>query len=630
MDEKYSINYVYYGLYFICLATLHIFHVFLISPEAHTEPYIYALYASVQAFVEVLCIATFSGWLLKKEWKWSHRLFVFIISLLLLCRVIDFLLVRLMDISVWHGMEFFFQESFSNMIEMMLATTIQPKIWFLSLGAAIGFVFVGWLVFHYMHKLYVKKPLFFSSKTLFGFFAISFSLLAFQDLGLHFWGSPISSEIYTKALPWKRTLFMPRGDLIEMNGYLGKSLGDLPWKEADSSLFSLERKPDIFLFVVESLREDFLNEQTMPTVDAFRKATVQFSKTLAPSNATHTSWFSIFYSSYPFHWPRYYNKQWGLGSPALALFKKMGYQVHVYTASGMNFYSMKRVLFGDQGQNIDSLHEFQLGGTVPCVADKGAVDALCEDLAASSQKGGRLHIIFLDSTHFDYSWPAEETVFTPIEERVNYLKIAYERNNLDKLQNRYRNSLHYVDSLFNKFKETAQREGLWDDSVVIFTADHGEEYNECGCMFHASNLSSPQIQVPLYMKLAEENSPSWQLSAQQKASTMDIFPTVFHYLLGDDSAAALFQGKSLFTRDSSSCLIGARYNGMLCPYQFYLQSNDYRMIVEFSDTKDVFRSKQVRVIAIENAQGENVPYTPSFVRTHFGEALDGLFSSELQ
>lgn len=630
MDEKYSINYVYYGLYFICLATLHIFHVFLISPASSFEPYIYALYATGQAFIEVLCMAAFSGWLLRKHWKWTHRFFVFAFSLLLLCRVIDFLLVRLMDISVWHGMEFFFQETFSNMIEMMLATTIQPKVWFLSLGAAVGFVFIGWIIFHYMHKLYVKKPLFFSSRTLFGFFAVSFAILACQDLGLHFYSSPLGNDIYTKALPWKRTLFMPEGDVIEMGGYLGKTVGDLPWKGSDSSLFSLERKPDIFLFVVESLREDFLNEQTMPTLDAFRKQTVQFSKTLAPSNATHTSWFSIFYSAYPFHWPRYYNKQWGLGSPALALFKKMGYQIHIYTASGMNFYSMKRVLFGDKGQNIDSLKEFQLGGTIPCEADKGAVEALCHDLSTSSQKGGRLHIVFLDSTHFDYSWPKEETVFTPIEERVNYLKIAYERNNLDKLQNRYRNSLHYVDTLFHKFQETAQKEGLWDDSVVIFTADHGEEYNECGCMFHASNLSSPQIQIPLYMKLSEDSTSSWQLSSSQKASTMDIFPTLFNYLIGDDSASSLFQGKSLFTREPSSCLIGARYNGMLCPYQFYLQSNEYRMILEFCDTKDIFRSNQVRVVAIENAQGESVPYNSSFVQTHFGEALNGLFSSDLR
>jgi glucan phosphoethanolaminetransferase (alkaline phosphatase superfamily) len=603
--------------------------VFLIEPASGLERGIYAFYGSVQAFIEVLCMAILSSWLIHKQWKWSHRLFVFLVSLFLLCRVIDFLLVRLMDISIWHGMEFFFQDTLDNMIEMMLATTIQPAVWFLSLGLAVSFVLVGWLVFYYMHKLYVQKPLFFSSKTLFGFFVLSFALLACQDVVLHFCSSQPDNDIYSRALPWKRTLFMPKGDIIEVTGYLKQSGGSLPWEGADSSLFSLERKPDIFLFIAESLREDFLTKETTPTLDAFRNNAAKFSKTLAPSNATHTSWFSIFYSTYPFHWPRHYNTEWKKGSPTLALLKKMGYEIHVYSASGMNFYSMKRVLFGDKRQNIDSLKEFQPGGVVPCDADGAAVKALCDDISSSSQKGGRLHVVFLDSTHFDYSWPQDQTVFTPIDERVNYLKMAYQRKDLEKLQNRYRNSLRYIDNLFLSFKQKAEEVGIWDDAVVIFTADHGEEYNECGCMFHASNLSSPQIEVPLYMKFGSDSAVNWQVGSEY-ASTMDIFPTLFHYVLGDVSAASLFDGKSLFVDNNSSCLIGARYNGMLSPYQFYLQSNNYRMTLEFCQTKDIFHSKQLRVLGIENEKGESIPFNSCFVEANFGDALDALFSSNIR
>ena len=628
-SHLYSLNYIYYGLYFLLFAGLQVFHVLLLDPSSDPERLIYALYASTESFIEVLFMASISSWLLHWNWKWVHRLWILFLGVLLFCRIIDFLLVRLMNISVWEGMNFFFQETFANMLEMLLATTIQPAIWLLTLGVSLLLIISGWIVFHFTQKIYQKSPLLCCGKTLIGLFAISFSLLTFNDLLLHFFESPQSTLIYTKALPWKRTLFTPEENKILVSNYLTQTSNQFSCDTLDSSLFSLERTPDIFLFVVETLREDFLTSEITPSIAQFKQDYTSFEQTLSISNATPTSWFSIFYSTYPFYWTKYRNKTWTQGSPALALLKKMGYKIHVYSASHLDFYSMKTILFGQNGQNVDSIQEFQTNSSIsPCQADAAAMKQLCHDISSSDKKGGRVFITFLDSTHFDYSWPEEtQTVFTPIEEKVNYLKISYERGNLEKIQNRYKYSLHFVDGLFKTFQSTAQEKGIWDESVVVFTADHGEEHNEYGCMFHASNLSPPQIQIPLYMKMGNA-SEGLSLQTTNKASQLDIFPTLFHYVIGENSTASIFQGKSLFLSSSTSYLIGTRYNGSLTPYQFYVQSGNYRMTAEFCNSKNIFHCNQLKILSIENEKEETIPFTDSFVHTHFQEGLDALFGSK--
>jgi len=624
-SEPYSLNYLYYGFYFLIFAGLQIFHAFLIDLPAGLDRIVYVFYAAGQAFIEVLCMAAVSSILLRNRYKRTHRIFILFLGILLFCRVMDFLLVRLMDISVWHGMEFFFREKPENMLEMLLATTIRPAVWAFSFLAVIALIFSGWGIFKTAQKIYQKRPLLCSGKTLIGLFALSFSLLAVSDVSLHFFQLPQSSFKYTKALPWKRTLFMPTENTMGMGSYLKNSQDVFDYNRLDSSFFSLERKPDIFLFIVESLREDFLTKEVTPAIAGFRENNTSFKQTLSTSNATHTSWFSLFYSTHPFYWKKYESADWEGGSPALSLLKKMGYKIHVYSASRLNFYSMKTVLFGKNLQNVDSIQEFQIDTSVASEADGAAIHKLCADLSSSDSKGGRLFITFLDSTHFDYSWPEKtHTIFTPIEEKVNYLKISYQRDNLDKIGNRYKNALRYVDDLFKTFETVAEENGLWEDSAVVFTADHGEELNEYGCMFHASNLSLPQIQVPLYMKLSSSDSFK-PLQKEHKASQIDIFPTLFHYIVGENNTDSLFRGKSLFTEEACPYVIGARYNGVLSPYQFYVQSGNYRMIAEFCNREDIFHSDTIKILSIENETEKNIPFSKELVHTHFQEALNALF-----
>ena len=107
---------------------------------------------------------------------------------------------------------------------------------------------------------------------------------------------------------------------------------------------------------------------------------------------------------------------------------------------------------------------------------------------------------------------------------------------------------------------------------------------------------------------------------------MDIFPTIFHYLVGEDFLAPLFQGESLLGKQKRNYAVGARYNASQLPSEFYIQKDNYRLVVEFCNPRDIFHSRFLKVKSILDENEEKVPISTSFIESHFREALDNLFS----
>jgi membrane-anchored protein YejM (alkaline phosphatase superfamily) len=59
----------------------------------------------------------------------------------------------------------------------------------------------------------------------------------------------------------------------------------------------------------------------------------------------------------------------------------------------------------------------------------------------------------------------------------------------------YQNAVRRVDSFLGDFIASLKSEGRLDDTVVIITADHGEEFHEHGHYFHSSNLFDILVHV---------------------------------------------------------------------------------------------------------------------------------------
>ena len=116
-----------------------------------------------------------------------------------------------------------------------------------------------------------------------------------------------------------------------------------------------------------------------------------------------------------------------------------------------------------------------------------------------------------------------------------------------------------------------------EDAVVVFTGDYGEEFFEQEHIFHASNLSSMQIHVPLYFRLgAHRNNP------RQMASHLDIFPTILDHVLGHPHFASWFDGESILRPAKKNFALATRYNGSRSPCEFLIHTGKEHLIARFN------------------------------------------------
>ena len=56
------------------------------------------------------------------------------------------------------------------------------------------------------------------------------------------------------------------------------------------------------------------------------------------------------------------------------------------------------------------------------------------------------------------------------------------------------------DEQFARFRAELERRGLFDDSLIVLTSDHGEEFGEAGKLGHGHSLSENLVRVPLVIK----------------------------------------------------------------------------------------------------------------------------------
>jgi membrane-anchored protein YejM (alkaline phosphatase superfamily) len=317
---------------------------------------------------------------------------------------------------------------------------------------------------------------------------------------------------------------------------------------------------------------------------------------------------------------------WKGGSLPLRLLKKLGYQIHVYSSARLSYFNMDQLIFGESRYLVDRFPSFE-GAEFEEVhqKDQGAVDLMIREVQQSEASSGRVFLVFLDATHHDYSWPMDtDSVFHPFEPQVNYFKAAVSNNSLEGIRNRYRNALHFVDGLFGKFAQALHTIPGGREAIVVVTGDHAEEFYEQGYLFHASALSHQQTHVPLYYKFGEsERAP--QLVGRKLSSHIDIFPSIFHYLFGEDLFSEVLHGQSIFNSDYWPYVVTARFNASRSPYEFSIHNGTDKIIARFEKQSDIFNSSQLQIISAKTLEDEHLPIDLPSIRERFGEAIDRIF-----
>jgi len=544
----------------------------------------------------------------------------------LLLHLLDYIMERILDLSVWEAVYIFvLQESFENFVQLLAASGIPIWAWIVILFGAISIPLLGIGLYKLTEKIVLRWPLRLRNHLFLQTFLCMPCALLLWDFSCANVIHPDAYTAFTKSLPWKYTFLHPRNLQISQNNYLKAPLSENEVATIiQEDKTTLNSKPNIYFFITESLREDVITNSIAPNLAEFKNDNAHFDLALSNGNGTHISWFSAFHSQFPFYWSDA-QKNWKMGSPALNLMKKWGYKIHLYTSAQLEYYGMDKLIFGDQLQLIDSYQTFHHSPPLQAAdTDTLALEKLQKDIRDNPKlQEGQIFIIFWDGTHFDYSWPKNWTPkFTPFSKEMAYFKAIQSEKTISKIKNRYYNSVNYMDSLFGQFYNNLPNK---EESIVIFMGDHGEEFFEHGHLFHNSHLTNEQTNIPLYFKFGNNKRKMTQLKI---ASQMNIFPTLLDYLKGD--SVTFLEGASLFQAPKRPFVLTSRFNGGAAPYEFAINNGTYKLIAQFGNRKDILQSKELRIISLRSSQDQTIPESKTdlreWIEKGFGKAFSHLFT----
>jgi len=114
----------------------------------------------------------------------------------------------------------------------------------------------------------------------------------------------------------------------------------------------------------------------------------------------------------------------------------------------------------------------------------------------------------------------------------------------------YAAEVSFNDASFGALIEGLRERGILDSTLVIFTADHGEEFWEYGRVGHGLSLVDSVLRVPLIVSFpASERVPAGSV-VSRTVELVDVFPAVLD-LLGLPAAEAL-DGRSPFAASDAA------------------------------------------------------------------------------
>ncbi|HSX26042.1 MAG TPA: sulfatase-like hydrolase/transferase [Chlamydiales bacterium] len=596
MDDssKIKVNYIYFGLFLIFLILISTNSILIRENLSGSRPFFW-LYAVGQAVLEVSLFAFAAAVVERFLGRFWLLIFIGATFICLLFHIFDFATDRILDLSIYETFFIFvLQETADQFYYLLDASGVPFWVWAILFGAIAAVPLIGIGIYKTTEYAVEKKPLYFKLGSFLILFLSLPAALFLWDLSASKMIHPNTYTAFIQALPWKFTFLPPQTIRIPLNGPSFIPEHEIAIAaEIAKNRVALAKKPNIYIFIVESLREDFVTTAIAPHLDAFKKENIHYKMALSNGNGTNISWFSIFHSQFPYFWNRYQKLGWEMGSPALNLLKQWGYQIRVYTSAQLGYYGMDELLFGKDHQLLDSYQAFH---HIPPISaadtDAAAIDHLQKDLSQNpSLAEGQVFIVFWDSTHFDYKWPKNQMPkFTPIATEFAYVRAFNSKRDMEPIKNRYRNSVHYIDELFGNFLNNIPRK---EEAIVVVAGDHGEEFYEHGHLFHGSHLIHEQTNVPIYFKFGKG-----ERTAEKKeiVSQMDIFPSIIDYL--SDTSLSFLEGESIFQKSKWPFAIISRFHAGNTPYEFCIHNGRHKIIAQFVNRRNIFDSRELRIRSV--------------------------------
>lgn len=317
-----------------------------------------------------------------------------------------------------------------------------------------------------------------------------------------------------------------------------------------------EDPPNIVLITLESLRTDHLEvlggpRPTAPHLDALGRDAVVYEDAHAVTSWTLASHASIFTGLYP--------TAHRTTGPKSRLHDSYTTLAEILSENG---YQSAGVASGPYLTTTYNLHQgFEIYDDSPAEAvDLDAhgdvtnpqMESLLEKFLNQQRDPTRPFFLFAYywDPHYDYIPPPPydemfvddecETIRVTEYEATNEVHARIRPGQLRFVISQYDGEIRWTDESVGKLFRLLKQKRLWEDTAVIVTSDHGEEFFEHGHKGHKHNLYAETVRVPLIVKYPR-GKPRGRDA--RLVSLVDLFPTILD--LAGVTSPVPYQGQTL-------------------------------------------------------------------------------------
>lgn len=162
--------------------------------------------------------------------------------------------------------------------------------------------------------------------------------------------------------------------------------------------------------------------------------------------------------------------------------------------------------------------------------------------------------------------------------------VVFTESDVQRLEALHDGEISYHDEHFGQFLAKLHEWGLDENTVFVFTSDHGEEFNEHGSWGHGHSIFQELLAVPLMFRWPGVATANGRIP--QAVSTMDIGPTILE-ATGVEIPSE-FEGRSLMPYLRGSTAPG--------PAVAFSDFQENRRVIRAADWKLVLRSSLTYVL----------------------------------
>ncbi|MGM0558855.1 MAG: sulfatase-like hydrolase/transferase [Myxococcota bacterium] len=296
--------------------------------------------------------------------------------------------------------------------------------------------------------------------------------------------------------------------------------------------------PNLIVLLIDTVRQDHVGyagyeRNTTPNIDKLADESVVFMDAYAPSPHTPRSIPPLFFSEYPsrIDWthPTYnYPKIKPENVSVFEVLDDHGYE-NVGVSSHFYFSEDQGIRQGfDTWDNEGALSISESNSDIAAPRIWKKLEPEIERLAQGWKQDQQQFSLFIH-------------MFEPHAQWIGHDEFDFGRGDSPRERhiNNYDSEIAYVDSYVGRVIQKLKDTGLYEDSVIVLTSDHGEGFNEHGYFFHGQTLYNEVIKVPLLFRV-----PGWfSRKVDGPVSLIDVGPTIlelFGYTVPNE-----FRGVSL-------------------------------------------------------------------------------------